>query len=122
MFERFPNLMIVSAEHGCEWIPLFVRKLDKMRGMGRNGRWIGGQLPERPSKIFKRHFRVVPFWEDDMADVINKVGPEVLLGGSDFPHSEGLAFPSQLVDHLDMLDEAGQKLVMRDNGMALVER
>ena len=71
--------------------------------MGRNGRWIGGQLPERPSKIFKRHFRVVPFWEDDMADVIDKVGPEVLLGGSDFPHSEGLAFPSQLVDHLDML-------------------
>jgi len=122
VFSRFPNLKIVSAEHGCEWIPLFVRKLDKMRGMGRNGRWIGGQLPERPSKIFKRHFRVVPFWEDDMADVIDKVGPEVLLGGSDFPHSEGLAFPSQLVDHLDMLDASAQKLVMRDNGLALIGR
>ena len=115
LFDRFPNLNIVSAEHGCEWVPLFVRKLDKMRGMGRNGRWIGGQLPERPSKIFQRHFRVVPFWEDDMADVVDKVGPGVLLGGSDFPHSEGLAFPSQLVDHLDMLDPAAQKLVMRDN-------
>lgn len=122
LFERFPNLMIVSAEHGCEWVPLFVRKLDKMRGMGRNGRWVGGQLSERPSMIFKRHFRVVPFWEDDMADVVEKVGLEVLIGGSDFPHSEGLAFPSQLIDHLDMLDYEGQKLVMRDNGMALIQR
>jgi len=57
-----------------------------------------------------------------MAVVVDKVGPEVLLGGSDFPHSEGLAFPSQLVDHLDMLDEAAQKMIMRDSGMALVGR
>ena len=122
VFDRFPNLRIVSAEHGCEWVPLFVRKLDKMRGMGRNGKWIGGQLPERPSRIFKRHFRIVPFWEDDMAQTIADVGAEVLLNGSDFPHSEGLAFPTQMVDHLSMLSKEDQKLVMRDNGMDLVSR
>ena len=121
LFERFPNLTIISAEHGCEWVPLFVRKLDKMRGMGRNGRWIGGQLPERPSNIFKRHFKVVPFWEDDVTDVVERVGYEILLGGSDFPHSEGLAAPTRMVEHLEMLSPEQQKFVMRDNGMALID-
>lgn len=120
LFDRFPKLKILSAEHGSEWIPLFVRTMDKMRGMGRNGVWLGGQLPERPSKIFKRHFRVVPYWEDDVQPIIDAVGPEVLCGGSDFPHSEGIAFPSQLVEHLQMLSHAEQKMIMRDNGMALV--
>jgi predicted TIM-barrel fold metal-dependent hydrolase len=122
LFQRFPNLKILSAEHGCEWVPLFIRKLDKMRGMGRNGRWIGGQLPERPSHIFKRHFRVVPFWEDDIAECAEQVGTEVLVGGSDFPHSEGLAFPTQMVEHLSTLDPDAQRAIMRDNGMALVGR
>jgi predicted TIM-barrel fold metal-dependent hydrolase len=120
LFARFPNLKIISAEHGCEWIPLFVRKLDKMRGMGRNGLWINGQLPERPSATFKRHFKVVPFWEDDVTDVVERVGHEILLGGSDFPHAEGLAAPTRLIEHLGMLDPAAQRQVMRDNGMALV--
>jgi hypothetical protein len=93
-----------------------------MRGMGRNGRWIGGQLPERPSRIFKRHFRIIPFWEDDIAPVVDQVGPEVLVNGSDFPHSEGLAFPTQMADHLAMLGTDARRQVMRDNGMALVGR
>ena len=120
LFHRFPNLTIISAEHGCEWVPLFVRKLDKMRGMGRNGRWIGGQLPERPSTIFTRHFKVIPFWEDDVTDVVERVGHEILLGGSDFPHAEGLAAPTRLIEHLEMLSPEQQKFVMRDNGMALL--
>ncbi len=120
LFGRFPNIKVVSAEHGCEWAPLFARKLDKMRGMGRNGPWIGGQLPDRPSEIFKRHFRLVPFWEDDVTPVVEALGPDVLIGGSDFPHAEGLAFPTQLVEHLSSLDPGTQKHIMRDNALALL--
>ncbi len=116
---RFPRIKVVSARHSCEWVPLFVRKLDKMRGMGRNGPWIGGQLKERPSEVFKRHFRVVPFWEDDVAPVVEAVGPDVLVGGSDFPHAEGLAFPTQLVEHLSEFGPDAQKAIMRDNAVAL---
>src|SRR6202012_67862 len=89
LFARFPDLRIVSAEHGCEWLPLFLRKIDKMRGMGRNGPWLNGQLTEPPSAIFKRPFSVVPFWEDDLSTVIEQVGADTIIGGSDFPHSEG---------------------------------
>jgi predicted TIM-barrel fold metal-dependent hydrolase len=108
------------VHRGIEWAPLFCRKLDKNRGMGRNGPWIGGPLPDRPSEIFKRHVRMHPFWEDDIVSVVEELGPDVIIGGSDFPHSEGLADPLQLAEHLAGLDAATQKAIMRDNGMALV--
>ncbi len=115
LFGRFPGLRVLSAEHGAEWIPNFLVRMDKMRGMGRNGPWLRGQLPERPSAIFKRHFRVVPYWEDDLEQVVDRVGLDVIVGGSDFPHSEGLAYPTQLVDHLSFLSPEQQRYVMRDN-------
>ena len=55
LFGRFPGLRVLSAEHGAEWVPNFLRRMDKMRGMGRNGPWIGGPLTDRPSAIFRRH-------------------------------------------------------------------
>jgi len=120
LFGRFPGLKILSAEHGAEWIPSFLIRMDKMRGMGRNGPWIDGQLTERPSEIFKRHFRVVPYWEDDLEPVITHAGMDVIVGGSDFPHSEGLAFPTQLVEHLSFLSDDDRRNVMRDNARALL--
>jgi predicted TIM-barrel fold metal-dependent hydrolase len=121
-FGRFPNIKVVTAEYGIEWAPLFCRKLDKYRGMGRNGPWVGGQLAERPSEIFKQHVRMHPFWEDDIVTVVEALGPDVIIGGSDFPHPEGLADPVQLAEHLDGLDTATQRAIMRDNGMALIGR
>ena len=41
--------------------------------MGRLGPWLGGQLTERPSAIFKRHVRVVPYPEDDTVGLIEKL-------------------------------------------------
>ncbi len=115
LFGRFPGLKMLSSEHGAEWVPYLLTRMDKMRGMGRNGPWIGGQLTERPSSIFKRHFRVVPYWEDDMEMVIGQAGKEVIVGGSDFPHSEGIAFPTQLVEHFSFLSPEDQRFVMSDN-------
>jgi len=120
LFARFPKLMVLSAEHGAEWVPGFLRRMDKMRGMGRNGPWIGGPLTERPSEIFKRHFRVVPYWEDDLAPLVAQLGRDVLVGGSDFPHPEGLAFPTQLVEHLSGVSPDDQRHIMRDNARTLV--
>jgi len=120
VFGRFPGLKILSAEHGAEWVPNFMIRMDKMRGMGRNGPWVGGQLTERPSEIFRRCFRVVPYWEDNLESVIERAGKEVIVGGSDFPHSEGLAFPTQLVQHLDFLPPEDQRFLMRDNARQLL--
>jgi len=52
LFGRFPDLNVLVAEFGASWVPHFTGHMDKSRGMGRNGPWIGGKLTERPSAIF----------------------------------------------------------------------
>jgi predicted TIM-barrel fold metal-dependent hydrolase len=120
LFGRFPNLKVISVEHGAGWLPYFLKRLDKMRGMARMGPWIGGLLRERPSEIFQRHVAVTPFAEDDVPEIVEQVGVESLVLGSDFPHAEGLAVPEEFVDALESLSAADIRRVMRDNGRALL--
>jgi predicted TIM-barrel fold metal-dependent hydrolase len=123
VFGRHPNLMCLVAEHGGEWVPHFVKHMDKSRGMGRNGPWIGGKLAERPSAVFQRHVRVAPYPEDDIPWIVENLGhADSIVMGSDFPHAEGLAEPADFVKLLDPLDEATQRRIMRDNAEALFAR
>jgi len=122
LFGRYPNIKVAIVENGAGWVPYFMSMIDKARGLGRNGPWIGGQMPERPTAVFRRHFVVTPFAEDDVAGIIDAVGPEVIALGSDYPHPEGLADPRDfqlLIDHLPLEQ---QRLIMRDNGFKLMSR
>jgi predicted TIM-barrel fold metal-dependent hydrolase len=124
-FERFPDMMMMSTENGSEWAPPMLTKMDKVRGMAKNGYWPGGQLKERPSKIFKRHIRVVAYPEDDLRNAIDQTGSaEWLLMGSDYPHSEGVPEPRDFT-----IERAGQGLtdaelraVMWENGQEMMAR
>ena len=121
LFGRYPNIKVVSVEHGIEWLPYFIKRLDKMRGMGRGGRWVGGPLKERPSEIVKRHIRVTPFAEDDVDAIAAEVGGvDSIVLGSDFPHAEGLERPEDFARQITTLGEAAIKKIMRDNGRALL--
>ena len=70
-FARFPKIRVLSAENGAEWVPSMLVKMDKCRGMAKNGYWPGGQLKERPSHIFKRHVSVVAYPEDDLKSIVD---------------------------------------------------
>jgi predicted TIM-barrel fold metal-dependent hydrolase len=123
LFGRFPGLKVLVAEHGAEWVPHFVRHMDKSRGMGRNGPWIGGPLSERPSAIFRRHVRVAPYPEDDIPWIIESLGhADSIVMGSDWPHAEGLAEPASFEDLLGPLDVETRARIMHDNGEALFAR
>jgi predicted TIM-barrel fold metal-dependent hydrolase len=123
LFGRFPDLMALVSEHGAEWLPHFVRHMDKSRGMGRNGPWIGGKLTDRPSAIVRQHVRVAPYPEDDIPWIVENLGhDESIVMGSDFPHAEGIAEPADYVKLLDPLDEAAKRRIMRDNAAALLSR
>ncbi len=116
LFGRHPNLMVIVAEHGAEWVPHFVKHMDKSRGMGRNGPWKGGKFAERPSEIFRRHVRVAPYPEDDIPWVVKNLGQhQSIVMGSDFPHAEGLAEPADFAKLLDPLPEAVQRAILRGN-------
>ena len=120
VFGRHPNLMVLSAEHGAEWVPHFVRHMDKSRGMGRNGPWKGGKLTERPSQIFRRHVRVVPYPEDDIPRIVEDLGQhESIVMGSDYPHAEGLAEPADFQELLDPLSDDVQRAILRNNAQTL---
>lgn len=123
-FERFPNIKMVSAENGANWLPGFLEKMDKMRGMAKNGYWPCGQLKERPSKIFKRHCYVVAYPEDDIKGIAEKLGTaDCLVMGSDFPHAEGVPEPRDF--YKEALTNMSPELVhaiMYDNGRRLMPR
>ena len=121
LFGRFPNVKVASVENGCEWLPYFVRRIDKMRGMGRNGPWIGGQLAERPSEYFKHHVLVTPYPEDDVVAVAELCGTDSLVLGSDWPHAEGMAQPAEYAKILEPLAEEDQRRILRDNGLRVIQ-
>jgi len=123
LFGRFPGLKVVSVENGADWVPYLLPRLDKMRGMGRAGPWIGGELTERPSAIFKRHLLVTPYPEEDVRRIIDAVGGgEWLVMGSDWPHPEGFAEPADFAALVDELSPDLQRRIMRDNARGLVLR
>lgn len=123
LFGRFPSLQVLVAEHGAEWVPHFVRHMDKSRGMGRNGPWIGGKLTERPSTIFQRHVRVAPYPEDDIPWVVDQLGTaDSIVMGSDWPHAEGLAEPKDFAKLLDPLGDDTKSRIMHGTAEQLFAR
>ena len=122
VFGRFPNIKVASVENGAGWLPYFMSRIDKMRGMGRNGPWIGGPLEERPTAIARRHLVVTPYPEDDVEGIVAAVGHEMIAMGSDYPHAEGLARPDEFRNLVSHLSPDQQRWILRENGFSLVWR
>ena len=123
-FARFPNIKMVSVENGAEWLPRFLYKMDKMRGMARSGHWPEGQLSERPSAIFKRHCFVVAYPEDNIAAIVDEIGSaDCLLMGSDYPHAEGVPTPREFLQEGCIgLSDNDIRNIMHDNGRRMIPR
>ena len=123
-FERFPKIRLASVENGAEWLPRFLYKMDKMRGMARSGFWPCGQLNERPSAIFKKHCFVVAYPEDNVKQIVAEIGTaDCLLMGSDYPHAEGIPTPREFVaEALQGLSDEDVRKIMHDNGRRMLPR
>ncbi len=120
LFNRFPNLKMVTIELGSLWVPYILAQMNKMGGMGRNGPWPGGKIDERPAEIFKRHFWVSPYHEEKMEPLIDLIGADHVVFGSDFPHAEGLADPNDFATPLRNLGPDVVRQVMRGNAAGLL--
>jgi predicted TIM-barrel fold metal-dependent hydrolase len=115
LFGRFPAVKVASIENGSLWVDYLLKAMDKYRGMGRHGRWIGGPVTDRPSRIFSQHVFVSPYHEEDVVALAGRIGPSQVLFGSDFPHPEGLAEPADFTRALEGLGPADVRAIMRDN-------
>jgi predicted TIM-barrel fold metal-dependent hydrolase len=123
-FERFPNLRMVSVENGAEWVPRFVHKMDKMRGMARAGYWSHGQMKERPSAVWNRHCFAVAYPEDDVRKIVDELGcADSILMGSDYPHPEGVSRPRDFVkEALTGLNDEQIADIMHRNGRRMLPK
>jgi len=115
LFGRFPNVNVISVENGSLFVPYLMAVMDKMKGMGRNGPWIGGYVPGRPSEIIKQRVFVSPYHEEDIVALTEAIGVSQVLFGSDWPHPEGLAEPADFAESVAALPPADVRRVMRDN-------
>ena len=116
LFDRFPNLRIASVENGSEFLgDLF----NKVRSTARK---VPGYFTEDPVETFRRHVWINPFWEDDVAAVVDLIGADHGIFGSDWPHIEGMPRPLDYVVELKGFSDADRLAIMRDNTRALNER
>jgi predicted TIM-barrel fold metal-dependent hydrolase len=120
LFARFPTIRVMSIENGAGWVPALLRGMDKAWRSAKGRTGIGGEVVEKPSEVFRRNVYISPFPEDDIPSLIDRIGADRVLFGSDYPHPEGMAEPADFADELTRSDDAEVKLVMRDNNAALL--
>jgi predicted TIM-barrel fold metal-dependent hydrolase len=109
IFVRFPNLRFASVENGAEYLGDLFKKLRSTAK--KNLVW--GKAD--PVETFREHVWMNPFWEDDPNEVIDLMGADRVLFGSDWPHIEGMPQPLDYLVELQKQDEATIQRVVRDN-------
>ena len=116
VFERFPNVRVASIENGSSFLPNLLRHLEHAK---QRNPW---HFDEDPVVMFREHVWINPFWEDDIPEVIELMGPERVIYGSDWPHMEGLPEPGGILDEIDGLDERTRNLFLHDSTRQLTKR
>ncbi len=87
---RFPDLKILVVENGSGWVPNLLRLLEKAYKI------MPKEFDEHPVEVFKRNIYIHPFLEDDVKGIIDIMGEDHVMFGSDFPHPEGIGDPLEL--------------------------
>ena len=114
VFQRFPSLRFVFVEFGFTWLlPALWRFDSTWRATRIESPW----LTERPSDLLRKHVRFTtdnidePDDIGDLYKVIDMIGSDWLIFGSDYPHWDGDS-PGLV---LNRLAPADQGKVMRTN-------
>ena len=104
VFGRHPKLEAMSIENGSAWVPYLLRVMEKGVRSGQFGEWLGGKFDDSPTDIFKQHVSVAPFDDDDIRGLVDLIGADRVLLGSDYPHPEGYPVPATFLDGKGLTD------------------
>ncbi len=114
MFERFANLRIASIENGAQYLPDLIAKIRSTANK------MPGYWKDDPVETLRRHVWINPFWEDDVNQVADCMGPDRVLFGSDWPHIEALPEPVDYVRELKEFDPTERRRILFDNVQELL--
>jgi predicted TIM-barrel fold metal-dependent hydrolase len=86
VLERYPKLRISFGESGIGWIPYALERMDfewedRFRDLG---------LKMKPSDYWKRQCKATFQFDPVGAKLIEELGEETLMWGSDYPHTDGV--------------------------------
>jgi predicted TIM-barrel fold metal-dependent hydrolase len=113
-FTRHPDLKVLVVENGSGFVKPLIEALDRAY------RIMPQEFEEHPVAAFKRNTWVHPFLEDDVVGVVDVLGADHVLFGSDFPHPEGIGDPITFVDKLETLPADDIRKIMGGNMQTLM--
>jgi predicted TIM-barrel fold metal-dependent hydrolase len=113
-FERFPNLRIASIENGAEYLPDLIKKIRSAANR------MPGYFAQDPVETLRRHVWVNPFWEDDVSQVVDCMGADRVIFGSDWPHVEALPEPLDYLVELKEFGDEERRRILNDNVKGLL--
>jgi predicted TIM-barrel fold metal-dependent hydrolase len=104
---------MASVENGSDYLPDALKKLDS------TNKKMAGYFGEHPADTLRRHWWINPFWEDDPRQVVELMGAERVIFGSDWPHIEGMPRPLDYLPELKAFTDAEQRRILHDNVVEL---
>lgn len=122
VFDRHPELRVVSAEHDAGWVAHYAYRLDQM--WDRHHAWLGRKsegLERQPSEYLRSNVWFT-FQKDPVAvETRHRVGLERLMWASDYPHSDSTWPHSREVIERDFagVPEADIDAIIAANAAAL---
>jgi predicted TIM-barrel fold metal-dependent hydrolase len=73
-----------------------------------------------PRETLKKHIKLVPYPEDSIPRVVELLGEDNVMFGSDYPHPEGLPSPMHMLKRLKGLNDDQVRKVMGLNAAKLL--
>jgi predicted TIM-barrel fold metal-dependent hydrolase len=122
LFDRYPNLKIVSAESGIGWIPFILEAMEFQLDEMVSEPWEVAFQQRRPTEYFRDHMAVM-FWFEESAPqkLIHDIGVDNVLIETDIPHPTCL-YPNpkqHFARVLGQLDADTRRKVAQDNAAGL---
>jgi predicted TIM-barrel fold metal-dependent hydrolase len=122
MFDRHPDLKVVSVESGVGWIPFILEALEYE--IAENAPKQFAEMGKSPAEYFASNMYATFWFENNrnkLPDLIDAVGEDCILFETDFPHPTCM-YPSPLqtvAPKMATLPETTQKKILGENARKL---
>ncbi len=115
--DRFPGFKFVLGEAGVTWIPYVLDRMDEEY----DDRYYQINLSMKPSEFWRRQGFSTYQREPSIAAMIDLIGEDNIMWGSDYPHPDGIWPDSQKWIDIDLkgVDPAVRKKITCDNACKL---
>jgi predicted TIM-barrel fold metal-dependent hydrolase len=115
VFDRFPDIRVISAENGSSWVEHHLYMLNRAYGQMPN------VFTEHPQETFRKHVFVAPYYEENLLRLAELIGADRILFNSDYPHPEGLADPLSFAHELEGFGPDDVQKIMSTNLKGLLQ-